>query len=71
MANEKRLIDANALARDLELLAKYEDSFRQSVIIGVVHTVKTRPTVDAVEVDDMREFAEDVACQFGYYCQNN
>jgi hypothetical protein len=28
------------------------------------------PTVDAVEVDDMREFAKDVAYQFGYYCQN-
>ena len=26
--------------------------------------------VDAVEVEDMRAFAEDVACQFGYYCQN-
>jgi hypothetical protein len=27
-------------------------------------------TVDAVEVADMREFAEDVVYQFGYYCQN-
>jgi hypothetical protein len=27
-------------------------------------------TVDAVEWDDMRAFAEDVACQFCYYCQN-
>jgi hypothetical protein len=26
--------------------------------------------VDAVEVADMKEFAEDVAYQFGYYCQN-
>ena len=50
MADEKRLIDANALAKDLELLAKYEDCFRQSVILGVVHTVKAQPTVDAVEV---------------------
>ena len=25
---------------------------------------------DFVEVDDMKEFAEDVAYQFGYYCQN-
>lgn len=23
-----------------------------------------------MEVADMREFAEDVVCQFGYYCQN-
>ena len=28
------------------------------------------PTVDAVEADDMREFAKDVAYQFGYYCNN-
>ena len=50
MANEKRLIDANALVADLELLAKYEDDFRQSVILGVTHTVRNRPTVDVVEV---------------------
>ena len=50
MANEKRLIDANALVKDLEFLAKYEDSFRQSVILGVVQTVNARRTVDAVEV---------------------
>ena len=50
MEKEKRLIDANALAKDFELLAKYEDSFRQSVILGVVHTIKARPAVDAVPV---------------------
>ena len=54
MANEKRLIDANALIKGLELLAKHEDSFRQSVILGVVHTVKVRPTVDAVEMPEGR-----------------
>ena len=50
MANKKRLIDANVLVEGLELLAKYEDSFRQTVILGVVRTVKNTPTVDAVEV---------------------
>ena len=49
-ASEKRLIDANLLVKDLEFLAKHEDSFRQSVILGVVQTVNTWPTVDAVEV---------------------
>ena len=44
-----RLIDANALVKDLEFLAKHEDSFRQSVILGVVQTVNARHTVDAVE----------------------
>lgn len=45
-----RLIDANSLIEDLELLAKHEDNFRQSVILGVVHMVKARKTIDAVEV---------------------
>ena len=50
MTNEKPLIDVNSLIEDLELLAKHEDSLRQSVILGVVHTIKARSTVDAVEV---------------------
>ena len=50
MVNKKRLIDANALVKDLKFLAKYEDSFRQSVILGVVQTVNAQRTVDAVEV---------------------
>lgn len=29
------------------------------------------PEVEAVPVTDLKEFAEDVAYQFGYYCQNN
>ena len=53
--NEKRLIEANALVKCIELLAKHEDSFRQSVILGVVHTVKAQPTVDAVEVVRCRD----------------
>ena len=32
--------------------------------------VDDAPTVDAVEVAEMREFAQDVAYQFGYYCQH-
>ena len=45
-----RLIDADSLIEDLELLAKHEESFRQSVILGVVHTVKAQSTIDAVKV---------------------
>ena len=45
-----RLIDTDSLIEDLELLAKHEESFRQSVILGVVHTIKARSTIDAVEV---------------------
>ena len=45
-----RLIDADSLIEDLELLAKHEENFRQSVILGVVHTIKARSTIDAVKV---------------------
>ena len=45
-----RLIDADSLIEDLELLAKHEESFRQSVILGVTHTIKARGTIDAVKV---------------------
>ena len=70
MANEKRLIDANALVKKLELLANHEDSFRQSVILGVVHTVKAQPTVDALTLPyhprpmlkDRNPFNTDVYC---------
>ena len=44
------LISREAVIEQLELLAKYEDSFSQSVILGVVHTIKCAPSVDAVEV---------------------
>ena len=43
-----RLIDADSLIEDLELLAKHEENFRQSVILGVVHTIKARSTIDAM-----------------------
>ena len=46
MADE--LISREAVIEQLELLAKYEDSFRQSVILGVVHTIKCAPSVNAV-----------------------
>lgn len=50
MADKKRLIDANSLVKDFELLAKYEEGSLQSTILGVTHTIKARPTIDAVEV---------------------
>ena len=60
-----RLIDADVLIEDLELLAKHEESFRQSIILGVVHTIKTQNTVDAVPVSELEKlrdylYAEDL-----------
>lgn len=67
MENEKRLIDANALWRKFESEPWYDNADRDEVALPLVDDA---PTVDAVEVADMREFAEEVAYQFGYYCQN-
>ena len=68
MANEKRMIDANAI--------KYQEHtechghglyFTEKAVTK--EEIDKIPSVDAVEVADMKEFAEDVAYQFGYYCQ--
>lgn len=37
---------------------------------AIINAIDAVPTIDAVEVNDMIEFAKDVAYQFGYYCQN-
>jgi hypothetical protein len=60
MANEKRLIDANELVKIAE---------KRCGVVNIKH-IDDCPTVDAVEVDNMKEFAKDVVYQFGYYCQN-
>ena len=77
MSKEKRLIDANELIRFFEneidrledSLSKYDRKLAQATRVAVKN-IRVFPTVDAVEVDEMREFAQDVAYQFGYYCQN-
>lgn len=43
-------IEREALIKDLKLLARYEDSFRQSVILGVVHTIECKPVADVAPV---------------------
>lgn len=75
-----RLIDASVLA---ECLKEGHDYIMQDPDISnklkwyeavcfdrVRRAIENEPTVDAVPVADMKEFANDVACQFGYYCQN-
>ena len=66
-----RLIDANEAIQHLRgaCVAKYPNTFMMGLFASADEIAKL-PTVDAVEVDDMREFAKDVAYQFGYYCQN-
>ena len=72
MANEKRLIDADRRTIATALKMIHDVDFTPGVY---EHSIYGKAALllekDAVEVADMREFAEDVACQFGYYCQNN
>lgn len=41
-----RLIDADALVKDLELMAKFQPEYKQSTILGVCETIKATKTVD-------------------------
>lgn len=56
-----KLIDADEL---------WHKTFVCDEVAEVRKFIENAPTVEAVEVADMKEFAEDVAYQFGYYCQN-
>ena len=62
MANEKRLIDVDAF-RD-HWNKNYRHQYANDTFLFALANF---PTVDAVPVDDMKEFAEDVAYQFGFY----
>ena len=66
-SSDKRLIDANSLVEDLELLAKHEESFRQSIILGVVHKIKEQSTIDAVEVVRCKD-CKWLYSEMGNYC---
>lgn len=76
MATEKRLMgyDPITLESFTRHMTKHREPYDQ-YDMGYVDAVEQIEnfleynTVDAVEVADMREFAEDVVYQFGYYCQ--
>ena len=77
MASEKRLIDANVFWNRLRQvvydIVENDDFGRLQLGYSpdiIEEVLKQIPTMDAVEVAEMREFAQDVAYQFGYYCQN-
>lgn len=75
MANEKRLIDITPLVDECEECMSIEWNHKVHVSWAdaeeeFMQRLLDAPVVDAVEVADMKEFAEDVVYQFGYYCQN-
>lgn len=43
-------VEREALVSDLEFLARHQDGFRQSVILGVVHTINCVPAADVAPV---------------------
>ena len=59
-----RLIDADALREDTYILDGWDAKIVRAWL-------DEQPTVDAVYADDVKEFAEDVVYQFGYYGQYN
>ena len=64
MVTEKRLIDANEYpCQRCEVSYCYKNCKKFNEWFN--------KTVEAVKVADMKEFAEDVVYQFGYYCQKN
>ena len=76
MATEKRLIDANALVERCKEIASCEWNHKAyprcwaDAYEKFADDVEAEPAVDAVEVEEIRDFAKDVVYQFGYYCQN-
>ena len=45
-----RYIDADKLCKGLTEMARYQDPYKQSTILGVVDTIELTPTADVVEV---------------------
>lgn len=63
MANEKRLIDANALKAELKKSAEWHEARRLGLYSAMTH-IDEQPTVDAVEVlrcRDCKHWLKDVA----------
>lgn len=54
----------------LNLLIRDDPEISGKMYARMKMHINEATVVDAVEVADMRAFAEDVAYQFGYYCQN-
>lgn len=47
---EKEYIERKSLCEDLKQMAKYQEPYKQSTILGVVSTIEGRKAADVVEV---------------------
>ena len=70
MGEKKRLVYADELIAEFKWIQSQVSAERAIELQDHIQRIKDAPTVDAVEVADMKEFAEDVVYQFGYYTQN-
>lgn len=66
----KKLIDPVHIIEKLAQRCLAAKGLECCVLGEVIDVLKATPAVDDVEAEEMREFALDVAYQFGYYCQN-
>lgn len=62
-----RLIDADALVKDLELMAKFQPEYKQNTILGVCATIKATKPVDAELVRHGRWVARGSHDEDGYF----
>ena len=59
-----RYIDADKLCENLKTMAKYQEPYKQSTILGVVSTIENTPTADVAEVVRCRN------CKHAYFRYN-
>ena len=59
-----RYIDADKLCKELTDMARYQDPYKQSTILGVVGTIKNTRTADVVPIPAVGEHLEDLLVEF-------
>lgn len=66
-----RYIDADKLCKGLTEMARYQDPYKQSTILGVVDTIELTPTADVVEVKHGEwKWGKGLGGQYGIWCTN-
>ena len=67
-----RYIDADKLCKGLTEMAKYQEPYKQSTILGVVSTIQNTRTADVVEVVRCRDCKHLLVDEDGYtYCSDS
>ena len=56
-------IKRETVVNNLELLARHEDRFRQSVILGIVETIRTMETADVAPIEALERLRDELCAQ--------